>query len=75
MKIFSVNIEWPDNPGAIENVLFCDLDEVVDGQGGYTDDDIFFYGLDGDELNRLVESQDAVHDFKVKEFWVLYEDN
>ena len=75
MKIFEAKIEWVDEPGTTELVNICDIDQVL-GEGTlYSDAMIFFYGLDGDELNRLVETQEVTDDFRVKEFWLVYEDN
>ena len=75
MKIFETQIEWVDEPGSIETVFICDLDQEVGENSPYSDDEIFFYGLDGDELNRLMESQENTHDFRVKGFSLVYENN
>lgn len=74
MKIFRVEIEWEDDPGEILSVLICNLDQEVNGQGGYYDDNIFFYGLEGYELNELMESGEFGADgWKVKGFGLEYE--
>ena len=88
MKIFSVDIRWVGESDT-HQVLITDYtlseqeqawvdageDIPIADDGEYRDSDIFFYGMSGDELNKLMESGSAVHDFYVKGFGLAYEEN
>lgn len=84
MKIYRAKIQWVDSP-EVHEMLICDqeyfwwLEEGTESSdpvlvpSPYRDSDIFFYGLSGDDLNELIETQDIKEDFRVKEFWIEWE--
>lgn len=52
-KLYTISGYWKDDGSEFENYLVTDIDSVPDG---YSEEDIFFFGLSEKELQESSES-------------------
>lgn len=57
LEIFEIEMYYPDDPDTIFTNLVCSYDCVPDG---YSDDDIYYYGLDEEGIKHSIEHKEAV---------------
>lgn len=70
MKVFSVDGYFLDDESEFSNYLIAEYDNTPNG---YSDEDIFFYGLDEDTIKRCIAEKDPVGDFLITEYRVYDE--
>jgi len=70
MKVYSINGYWGDDQQPINGYKVAELDAIPEG---YSDDDIFFYGLSENEIKQCINSGESVHDFVITSY-ELYDD-
>lgn len=65
----TINGYWKDNKTSFENLIVSNMDSQPDETEPYTDDDIFYYGLDEHSLTEAIKLvEDTVHDFVITSF-------
>jgi hypothetical protein len=70
-KLFSVRIKWLDN-GSEFDVLIAESHGVEDIPAGFTDENIFFYGMSETAVRQAVESgEPCENEWVIIEFYDL----
>jgi len=71
MKVFSINGYYKDDQSEFDGYLVAEFDNTPKG---YSDDDIFFYGLSETNLQEAIElKEDTGHDFVITGYEVVDE--
>lgn len=66
MKVFSIDGYWKDDKDNFYGYLVSEFDDVPKG---YSEEDIFFFGLSEDELEEAISlGEDTVHDFVITNY-------
>jgi len=74
MKVFSVNGHWVENTpdDIISGLLVCEYDEQL--PEGYNDQDIFFYGVNEQDLiDGIKNNECCIDEFVVTSYEIAFE--
>lgn len=70
MKVFSISGYWKDDKTPFNGYKVAELDSLPDG---YSDDDIFYFGLSEDDIKESIDNTETVNDFVITDY-ELYDD-
>lgn len=70
MKVFSISGYWKDDKTNFSGYKIAELDCVPKG---YSDDDIFWFGMSEDVIKEAIDNIETVNDFVITEY-EIYDD-
>ena len=70
MKVFSIDGYWKDDNSSFCGYKVAEMDCTPEG---YSDDDIFFYGLSEDDIKSDIDNTETINDFVITDY-ELYDD-
>lgn len=65
MKVFSINGHYNDDHESFNGYLVAELDNTPKG---YSDDQIFFYGLSESDIKYMINNPDDQDDFTITNY-------
>ena len=67
MSVFAISGYWADDKSPITEVLVTDYDDIP---VGYDDDEIFYFGLSEESIERAIATKEPVdNEFVITDFW------
>ncbi len=67
MSVFAISGYWVDDKSPITEVLVTDYNDVP---VGYDDDEIFYFGLSEESIERAIATKEPVgNEFVITDFW------
>jgi len=68
-EVFAINGYWVDDKSPISGALVSAYDDTPEG---YIDDDIFYYGLEREAIERAIAAQEPIdNEFVITSFWAV----
>lgn len=68
-EFFTISGYWKDNGDLFEELIVTNYDDAPDETYPYTEEDIFYFGLEETDLEQLVlEGENTIEDFVVTEY-------
>jgi len=65
-EYFAIDGYWKDDKETFQGLIVTSYDEIPDETEPYTDDDIFFYGLEEHVIQEAITlEEDTMHDFVI----------
>jgi len=74
MKLFSVNVQWGDDTGDTIHTLIAECNSWHNLPIGYSDEQIFFYGMNENNVRNAVASGELYEDeWRILELYEVIE--
>jgi hypothetical protein len=68
-QFFLISGYWKDDKSEFTDLVVTNFDDEPDDSYPYSDDDIFFYGLNERDLIEAIElKEDTMHDFVITSY-------